>query len=81
MIMIPRRIEVRYIRQRTKWKAVLLSGDQRLSVYGPRPFDAIESICRLLKMPAERWRPISTAEERVLYEEHIPTSNRARSSI
>ena len=69
--MFPNRIEVRYVRERESWKAVLLSEERRMSVYGPSPNDAVASLAELLELSPDRWRPISTADNRVLFEEVI----------
>lgn len=65
-----RRIEVRYIENRAQWKAVLLSGGQRVSVYGTTAADAAARLADLIHTPSAHWRRISLANLRVLYEEN-----------
>lgn len=66
-----RRIEVRYIEQRQRWKATFLS-DRRQSVYGTDAHDAMEYLCKMLRIAPEICRVVSQSKDRHVYEVRLP---------
>lgn len=68
VVMIPARIEVRYVEHRDCWKAILVSGARRESVFGSSPVDAVQYLSLLLRISPEAWILRSRSRHRALYD-------------